>query len=98
MHDNIAVLKGGSAGRPHVNICGAAGSDVLNFACEAPPRPPNEACKALEQYFKLIGEGKGEFEEPANIRGSLYKWLGRGGILSQADILTRKNKLKGSHY
>ena len=82
------------AGAPAGPTYGAESGDVLSVVMGVKERPPeNEFTKALEQYRRLVSEGKGESEEALALRRELEKLSPRDYALNRADLEIRRRKL-----
>ena len=82
------------AGAPTGATYGAEAGDVLSVVMGVNERPPeNEFAKALDQYRRLVSEGKGESEEGLELRSTLEKLSPRDYALNRADLEIKQRKL-----
>ncbi len=81
------------AGAPMGATYGAEAGAVLSVVMGVKERPENEFTKALEQYRRLVSEGKGESAEALALRRELEKHSPRDYALNRADLEIRRRKL-----
>ena len=73
---------------------GAEAGDVLSVVMGVDERPPeNDFTKALDQYRRLIREGRGESEEALALRATLENMSPYDPALDRADLEIRRRKL-----
>lgn len=86
--DNIAT------GAPAGATYGAEAGDVLAAVMHVSERPPdNKFTEALDQYRRLVSEGKGETKEALKLRRKLEKLSPRDYALISADLEIKQRKL-----
>ena len=81
------------AGAPAGATYGAEAGDVLSLVMGVNERPDNDFTKALDQYRRLVSEGKGESEEALALRRKLEELSPRDYALNRADLEIRQRKL-----
>ena len=81
------------AGAPAGATYGAEAGDVLSVVMGVKERPENEFTKALDQYRRLVSEGKGESEEALALRRKLEELSPRDYALNRADLEIRRRKM-----
>ena len=81
------------AGPPEGATYGAEAGDVLSVVMGVKERPENEFTKALDQYRRLVSEGKGESEEALVLRRKLEELSPRDYALNRADLEIRRRKM-----
>ena len=73
---------------------GAEAGDVLSVVMGVDERPPeNDFTRALDQYRRLIREGRGESEEALALRATLENMSPYDPALDRADLEIRRRKL-----
>ena len=82
------------AGAPAISTYGAETGDVLSVVMGVNERPPdNDFTKALDQYRRLVSEGKGESEKALALRRKLEELSPRDYALNRADLEIRRRKM-----
>ena len=82
------------AGAPGGATYGAEAGDVLSVVMGVKERPPdNEFTKALDQYRRLVSEGKGESKKALALRRKLEELSPRDYALNRADLEIRRRKM-----
>ena len=82
------------AGVPGGATYGAEAGDVLSVVMGVKERPPdNEFTKALDQYRRLVSEGKGESKKALALRRKLEELSPRDYALNRADLEIRRRKM-----
>ena len=81
------------AGLPEGATYGAEAGDVLSLVMGVNERPDNDFTKALNQYRRLVSEGKGESKKALVLRGKLEELSPRDPEFDRADIEIRRHKL-----
>ena len=82
------------AGAPAGATYGAEAGDVLSVVMGVKERPPdNEFTKALDQYRRLVSEGKGESKKALALRRKLEELSPRDYALNRADLEIRRRKM-----
>ena len=82
------------AGSPASATYGAEAGDVLSSVMGTNQRPSgNEFAKTLEEYMRLVGDGKGKSEEAIALRNRLEGLSPRDHALDRADIEIRRHAL-----
>ena len=82
------------AGQASEATYGAEAGDVLSTVMGVDERPSeNDFVKTLEQYFRLIGHGRGESEEAVSLRCKLEKLSPHDPALDRADIEIRRRRI-----
>ena len=88
--DGDNILAGAPAGATY----GAEAGDVLAAVMHVSERPPNNKfTEALDQYRRLVSEGKGETKEALKLRRKLEKLSPRDYALTSADLEIKQRKL-----
>ncbi len=82
------------AGSPGGATYGAEAGDVLSVVMGVSERPPdNPFTKALDEYRRLVSDGRGESEEALSLRNKLEKLSPRDYALARADLEIKQRKL-----
>ena len=81
------------AGAPAGATYGAEAGDVLSVVMGVKERPENEFTKDLDEYRRLVSEGKGESEEALALRRKLEELSPRDYALNRADLEIRRRKM-----
>ena len=82
------------AGVPGGATYGAEAGGVLSVVMGVKERPPdNEFTKALDQYRRLVSEGKGESKKALALRRKLEELSPRDYALNRADLEIRRRKM-----
>ena len=81
------------AGAPEGATYGAEAGDVLSLVMGVNERPDNNFTKDLDEYRRLVSEGKGESEEALALREELEKFSPRDYALTRADLEIKQRKL-----
>ena len=88
--EGSAIVAGGAGGHTY----GATAGDVLTVVMGAEERPPgNEFVVALDNYMRLVGEGKGESEDALRLRSKLENLSPNDPALDRADIAIRRQNI-----
>ena len=82
-----------AAGAPEGATYGAEAGDVLSLVMGVNERPENKFTKDLDQYRRLVSEGKGESEEALALRRKLEELSPRDYALNRADLEIRRRKM-----
>ena len=81
------------AGAPAGATYGAEAGDVLSVVMGVKERPDNDFTKDLDEYRRLVSEGKGESEEALALRRKLEELSPRDYALNRADLEIRRRKM-----
>ena len=81
------------AGAPEGATYGAEAGDVLSVVMGVNERPDNDFTKDLDEYRRLVSEGKGESEEALALRRKLEELSPRDYALNRADLEIRRRKM-----
>ena len=82
-----------AAGRVAAPTYGAEAGDVLATVMGVGERPPeNELVRALDEYTRLVGAGKGESKKARSLRQKLETLSPRDPALDRADIEIRRHR------
>ena len=81
------------AGAPEGATYGAEAGDVLSVVMGVNERPDNDFTKDLDEYRRLVSEGKGESEEALALRRKLEGLSPRDYALDRADLEIRRRKM-----
>ena len=81
------------AGAPKGATYGAEAGDVLSLEMRVGERPHNDFTQALDQYRRLVSEGKGESEKALKLRRELEELSPRDYALNSADLEIKQRKL-----
>ena len=88
--EGSGIVAGGAGGHTY----GATAGDVLTVVMGAEERPPgNEFVVALDNYMRLVGEGKGESEDALRLRSKLENLSPNDPALDRADIAIRRQQI-----
>jgi hypothetical protein len=55
-----------------------------------PSRPNNEVAAVIQIYLNLINKGQGLGEEALKLRSQLEEWIPNDPVLTDADLLIRR--------
>lgn len=92
---HVRILKDGKVLPVETSTFGAESSRVLEEVFGVSVRPQNDAIRALDEYLKLISDGKGHSAEAKALRAQLDNWLADDPILDRADMfITRSDRQK----
>ncbi len=81
------------AGRPPAPTFGAEAGDVLFTVMRVDERPDNEFKATLDDYMRLVEDGRGECEEAASLRSRLVELSPDAPEIHEADIEIERRKL-----
>ena len=81
------------AGRPPAPTFGAEAGDVLFTVMRVDERPDNEFKATLDDYMRLVEDGRGECEEAASLKARLVELSPDAPEIHEADIEIERRKL-----
>ena len=81
------------AGRPPAPTFGAEAGDVLFTVMRVDERPDNEFKATLDDYMRLVEDGRGECEEAASLRSRLVELSPDAPEIHEVDIEIERRKL-----